>query len=146
MAFEPEVVCAPVCGNDKAGFKTHVHRLEDNVLYFGDAGTGDCRFDKPAGAVAYADVVDLFSGFKFDVCNLHNCTDNGGLYSTVQEADRTVWAGYGRELGGGTVLPITGYFEGLLFRWRQHGVFPAEIQAFEREIGEIAGSLGGCKG
>mgnify|MGYP000114491761 CR=1 FL=1 len=116
------------------------------MLDFGDAGTGDCRFDKPAGAVAYADVVDLFSGFKFDVCNLHNCTDNGGLYSTVQEADRTVWAGYGRELGGGTVLPITGYFEGLLLGRRKNRVFSAEVQGFERKIGEISGSgLGNCK-
>ena len=88
------------------------------MLDFGDAGTGDGGFDKPAGAVAYADVVDLFSGFKFDVCNLHNCTDNGGLDGAVEEADCSVRAGNGRELGGGTCLPVTRYFEGLLFRWR----------------------------
>ena len=88
----------------------------------------------------------MFSRFKFNIRYLHDGADNRGLDSTVEEADCSVQAGNGRELGGGTVLPITGYFEGLLFRWRQHGVFPAEIQAFEREIGEIAGSLGGCKG
>ena len=58
----------------------------------------------------------------------------------MEEADCSVRAGNGRELGSGTSLPVTSYFEGLLFRWRQHGVFPAEVQAFEREIGEISGS------
>jgi len=59
---------------------------------------GDGGFDKPAGAVAYTDIVDLFSGFKFDVCNLHNCTDNGGLDGAVEEADRSIRAGNRGEL------------------------------------------------
>ena len=92
------MVGAPVRSDDETGFQTYVHRLEDNVLDFGDAGTGDGGFDKPAGAVAYTDIVDLFSGFKFDVCNLHNCTDNGGLDGAVEEADRSIRAGNRGEL------------------------------------------------
>lgn len=56
-------------------------------------------FDQASpGAVAYTDIVDLFSGFKFDVCNLHNCTDNGGLDGAVEEADRSIRAGNRGEL------------------------------------------------
>lgn len=88
----------------------------------------------------------MFSRFKFNIRYLHDGADNRGLDSTVEEADCSVQAGNGRELGGGTSLPVTGYFEGLLLGRRKNRVFSAEVQAFEREIGEISGSgLGNCK-